>query len=140
MKIKAYYFDMDGVLADFNSEPKALKRFKVESGFFANLKPIRNNIHALKVFSRENDVYIITASPNEQADQDKIAWVKKHLPNFPLENMIICRLGDNKADYVKNVKGCLLFDDYGKNCREWEARGGQAFKVSPQNPILRLTF
>ena len=28
------YLDMDGVIADFNNEPKALERFATEAGFF----------------------------------------------------------------------------------------------------------
>ena len=32
-KRKNLYFDMDGVLADFNAEPDGLKRFETERGF-----------------------------------------------------------------------------------------------------------
>ena len=31
---KNLYFDMDGVLADFNAEPDGVARFRDEKGFF----------------------------------------------------------------------------------------------------------
>ena len=126
---KIYYCDMDGVLANFGAEPNALERFAVEKGFFKNLQPIVENVQALEELSQNNTIYILSASPNKQADKDKRAWIRQHLPFVKAYNVIICRNGENKADYMKTKKG-ILFDDYGKNCREWQAKGNISYKIT----------
>ena len=41
----------------------------------------------------------------------------------------MCRLGQNKADFMKTKTGILL-DDYGKNCSKWRERGNVAIKIT----------
>lgn len=131
------YVDMDGVLADFNNEPNALERFKQESGFFFNLKPINNNVDYVNyLIGLGFNVCVLSASPNEQADFDKIVWLHMYMPK--LKNITIIRLGDNKADYVKTKGLNILFDDYGKNCRDFINRGYSACKVDSENTIEKL--
>ena len=125
------YFDMDGVLADFNAEKDAVERFAVEKDFFKNLQPREQWLREAKKHIRLGfDVGVITASPNHQADLDKKAWLEKWLPELPLEKVFICRIGENKADHVPQVENAILYDDYGKNCKEWENAGGIAIKVA----------
>ena len=134
-----YYVDMDGVIADFNAEPNAVARFVHEKGFFANLKPIRQNLNAVKMLLRANaNVSILSASPNEQADKDKRSWLQEFLPELPQDKIIIMRNGQVKADFVKDIENAVLIDDYGKNCREFRERGGQAIKIKSKNQILEM--
>lgn len=123
---------MIGTLARFNVK-NALQRFATEKGFFANLKAYKN-IEEINELAKGGNVYIISASPNTQADVDKIEWVCKYLPNINLlTNVLICRCGDNKAEYLKS-KGLTidnesyLLDDYTKNLVEWESAGGVGIK------------
>ena len=128
--VENVYCDSDGVLFDFEGQAGALARFQVEKGFFENLTPIANNILALKILiSKGANVHILSASPNEQADQDKLEWLAKYLPDLPKEKIIICRTGDTKADYIDTMEGSLLFDDYSRNLIEWQNNGGLAIKV-----------
>ena len=122
------YLDMDGVIADFNNEPKALERFTTENGFFRDLK-VMNKWAVNQLLAMENiNVFILSASPNKQADRDKMAFLKYHFPKIKRNHIIFCRNGQNKADFMKTEKGVLL-DDYGKNCEQWRERGNIAIQV-----------
>ena len=117
-----FYCDMDGVLADFSAEPNAVERFAHEKGFFAKLKPLTQNLRALRdAFAHGENIFILSASPNAQADQDKLTWLTRYFPEFPTDRIILMRNGENKADYMRTACGILL-DDYGKNLTQWCAR------------------
>ena len=131
------YVDMDGVLADFNSEPRAIERFDNEVGFFYNLQPIVKNVdYVNKLIANGFNICILSASPNEQADFDKLVWLHTFLPK--VKDITIMRVGQNKADFVKPNSINLLFDDYGKNCRDFINRGYSACKVDSENTIEKL--
>ena len=126
------FLDLDGTLARFNVR-NALERFDKEEGFFAKLKAYKN-IEIVNELAKTNKLFIISASPNEQADKDKMIWIDKYLPNINVENITICRLGQNKAQIIQDKynitidKECYLLDDYTKNLNEWEAFGGSGIK------------
>lgn len=130
--MKKIFLDLDGTLARFNV-PNALNRFDKEEGFFANLKAYKG-IEVVNELAKNNNLFIISASPNEQADKDKMTWLKKYLPNINVENITICRIGENKAKIIQNKynfeinNNCYLLDDYTKNLNEWESLGGLGIK------------
>lgn len=123
---------MDGTLAKFNVK-NALKRFDNEKDFFTNLGAYIG-IETINELATLGNVYIISASPNKQADIDKMKWLDKYLPNIPKENITLCRLGTNKAEIIKTKYNmeidstCYLLDDYTKNLTEWESLGGRGIK------------
>lgn len=130
--MKKIFLDLDGTLARFNVK-NALERFATEEGFFKNLKAYKN-IEEINEMAKCGNVYIISASPNVQADNDKMAWIDKYLFNIPIQNIVICRIGENKAEIIKkqlNItidKTTVLLDDYTKNLTEWESAGGVGIK------------
>ena len=140
--VENVYCDSDGVLFDFEGQAGALARFQVEKGFFENLTPITSNILALKILIDSGaNVHILSASPNEQADQDKLKAYAKYLPEISRDKIILCRLGEDKSKFVENMKGAMLFDDYSENLIKWKANGGLTVKVvnSYDNEIGRHT-
>lgn len=136
MKKTIIYCDMDGVLADFNGEKNAIERFKTEKHFFRKLKPIIENVEAIKtLINKGYKVAILTTSPSKRADHDKKMWLKKYLPE--IKNIIYGRPSEKKIDLInKTTLHTILFDDYGKNIKEWLAGGGkEAIKISPNYSI-----
>ena len=130
--MKRIFLDLDGTLARFNVK-NALERFDNEKGFFANLLAYKG-IEIVNELAREDNLFIISASPNEQADNDKMIWIEKYLPNIKQENITICRIGENKARVIESKynieinEQCYLLDDYTKNLNEWESVGGIGIK------------
>lgn len=129
------FLDLDGTLAKFNSKKNALERFDKEKGFFSSLKPFKN-IEIINDIAKNNsvEVYIISATPNEQADNDKMIWIKTYLKDIKQENICFCRLNENKAKVIKNKlnieidNNCILLDDYTKNLIEWKNLNGIGIK------------
>jgi 5'(3')-deoxyribonucleotidase len=129
------FLDLDGTLAKFNSKKNALQRFDNEKGFFATLKPYKY-IETINELANSGlvEVYIISATPNEQADKDKLIWIKKYLNQIKENNICFCRLNENKAKVIKDKlnitidKECYLLDDYTKNLIEWKNLNGIGIK------------
>lgn len=129
---KKVFLDLDGTLAKFNVR-NALERFDKEVGFFTKLGAYKG-IEVVNELAKTNQLFIISASPNEQADKDKMVWIQKYLPNVSIDNITLCRIGQNKAQIIEekySIKidnNCYLLDDYTKNLNEWESFGGLGIK------------
>ena len=130
--MKRLFIDLDGTVAKFNVK-NALKRFDKEEGFFAKLGAYVN-IEVINELAKTNKVFVISASPNEQADKDKLVWLSKFLPNINSANITLCRLGENKAKIIESKynitinEDCYLLDDFSKNLFEWCVCGGRGIK------------
>ena len=117
--MKRLFIDLDGTVAKFNVR-NALERFDKEKGFFAKLGAYVN-IEVINELAKTNKVFVISASPNEQADKDKLIWLSKFLPNVNSANITLCRLGENKAKIIESKynitinEDCYLLDDFSKN-------------------------
>jgi 5'(3')-deoxyribonucleotidase len=132
---KKLFLDLDGTIAKFNSKRNALARFDNEVGFFLSLKPFAH-LDSIDAMIQQNkiEIFVISASPNEQADKDKMQWLKNNLPSLKESNICFCRLGQNKAQEIKrqlNItidSSCYLLDDYTKNLTEWNNCNGIGIK------------
>lgn len=142
MKKITIYCDMDGVLADFNAMPNAVKRFVKERGFFKKLEPMTENTKGLeRLYYMGYNIKILTTSPHKRADKEKMAWLRENVPYIQKENVIFARPDTPKINYIENVDYAVLIDDYGKNIREWVAGGGRlAIKITPEPRLIEEEY
>ena len=118
-----YYFDMDGVLANFHKEPYN-RANAISRNWIANLDPFMENIALVKeLIHKGHKVYISSLAASEEAKQGKIEWLAKYLPEIPSFRIIIIVGYGNKVEHMKTKTGTLV-DDKKENCRKWE-KGGQ---------------
>lgn len=117
--MKRLYFDMDGVLVDFQSglaqqDEKTLREYEGREdeipGIFGVMKPIDGAIEAVHRLSKHYDCYILSTAPwrNPSAWSDKVAWVTKYLDDIFHKRIIIT--------HCKHLcKGDYLIDDRSKH-------------------------
>ena len=134
------YCDMDGVLADFFYIKNANKICAFKPNFFLELNPIKENVNALiKLIENGYQVKILTKTPNENANQQKIKWLEKHIPQLKKENIICINKGMKIAYIKENEKqNAILLDDNETNLKQWVKYGGfKAIKITKENTITQ---
>lgn len=117
--MKKLFFDMDGVLVDFQSgidklSDEVKKEYKGRldevPGIFSLMDPMPGAIEAVNTLSEYYDVYILSTAPwkNTTAYSDKLSWLTKHFGDLFKKRVIIT--------HCKNLcDGDYLVDDRAKN-------------------------
>lgn len=130
------FFDMDGVLVDFQSGIDKLSdevkneyegRLDEVPGIFSLMDPMPGAIEAVNTLSEYYDMYILSTAPwkNTTAYSDKIAWLTKHFGDRFKKRVVIT--------HCKNLcDGDFLVDDRAKNGAsefpgEWVQFGSDRF-------------
>ena len=136
--LPAIYCDMDEVLCaflkgakkaiggDFPSEDKD-KRWKLIS----QTKDFWSNIHwmpgaeRLHDFITRYDAYILSAYSNRDRNSKvgKMKWLRKNT-KFKRANIHLVMRSEKQIYAMTDGKPNVLVDDYIKNIKEWEAKGG----------------
>ncbi len=160
--VEKIYFDMDGVLADFDRGVKELcgipsagqsKEFSKEADdlmwvkirevehFYDRLEPMPG---ALEMFRRIYEKYgerceILTGIPKPKrgiltAGEDKTAWVHRLLSKDMVVNIVY---KEEKKNFCTG-KDCILIDDLEANIDSWVSYGGTGILHKDAESTLRI--
>ena len=159
MKIDKIYFDMDGVLANFDKGVKDLcgispndvndydkksddlqwDSIRKVSHFYAKLEPVPSVVSLFnKLREKGYSVEILTGIPKkkrkiENAEKDKREWVKKYLGSDVVVNVVY---REQKKDYC-NSRRDVLIDDMNLNITDWRKFGGSGILFTDAKSVLR---
>lgn len=116
-----------------------------ERGYFYNLAPHTNMVEAFRhliTTRKDKEFGILSAvlSDAPYALEDKIAWVKKYIPEMKEENMIFVACGTDKGAQIVNPNArVILVDDYTHNLNNFTSvdacRTGQKVGIKVYNGI-----
>ena len=112
--VKPIEYDEDNGNQISGCGPKIYELLDVE-GFFQSLSPVEGAIEGVETLIRlGHDVVIATATPmtSKFAFNEKVAWIKKHMPFFPLKNFISIQRKDV-------LDGDVMFDDAPHNLEKF---------------------
>ena len=132
-----YYFDMDGVIANFHKEEyKYINAINKE--WISNLDPFMDNINIIKeLIAKKKSIYIITKAASVEAKEGKIEWLAKYIPELNIKRFI-CIVGyGKKPDYMRTKTGILIDDDI-KNCKQWAKAGHKYIYVEAKGQKVDL--
>lgn len=134
-----YYFDMDGVIANFHKDFDPKKRFQqaLNREWIANLEPFMNNVNLLKNLLLNNRVYILTRAANEAAKEGKKDWLRKYIPELNLEKYFLCITDNTKKVDLMREEGILIDDDI-KQTRPWKKAGHKAITLIEKGENINL--
>ncbi len=161
------FFDMDGVLANFEKGLRTLCGIEpVEQGksnsklddviwdavrnvdhFYDKLEPVPGSFDLFyRLYEKYgDDCQILSAVPKPErnvptAGDDKRRWVRRLLSPEVKVNIVLRK---EKLDFCTGPD-CILIDDYDKNIREWEATGGTGILFEStevtQNRLRELNY
>ena len=119
MNKKRLYFDMDGVIVDFDSALKlqseeTLKEYEGREdeipGLFGQMQPMPGALEAVRKLNERYECYILSTAPwgNPSAWSDKVIWITRYLDDVFHKKMVIT--------HCKHLcKGDILIDDRDKH-------------------------
>ena len=132
-----YYWDMDGVLANFHKAYATNKAVAMSRQAMAELEPFTENVATVRSLIRNGErVYILTKAANEAGKAGKLDWLAKYIPEL-VADRFICIVGHGrKIDYIR--EDGMLVDDDQKNTKQWEKGGQVAYLLTTKGEAVTL--
>lgn len=129
------YFDMDGVLCDFDKQADKMEIWKPENHkpdwkktqdigekFWSEMEPIQEGMNLLSEVEKAGyEIGIFSAIHLDCGKKGKRDWLAKHLPQIPNKNIIIVRSGSMKHKFAR--KNSMLIDDKVSNVENYISVG-----------------
>ena len=131
-----YYWDMDGVLANFHKAYATDKAVALKRNAMANLEPFAENVETLRsLITAGHTCYILTKAANADGAQGKVEWLAKYVPEMTADRIIIITKG-RKVDNIR--EDGILVDDDSANTRQWEKAGHKAILLTEKGEAVRV--
>lgn len=131
-----FYWDMDGVLADYHGYVKGNWSMALRRDTFQNLPAFQHNVDLLNaLLAKGITCYILTKAANEDAMQGKRDWLKANVPMMDDEHFI-CITKGRKVDHMKEEG--ILIDDDATNCKQWTKAGYTAIYLETKGQAVEL--
>ncbi len=120
---RTYFIDMDGTIAEWESEATWDEICK--PGFFLRRKPMIEMIGAVKeLIQNGHCVKILSAVMNDGCVADKRLWLDEYLPEIADCDRIFVAYGSTKSNSIAEPKQTdVLIDDYTINLLDWHGLG-----------------
>ena len=130
-----YYFDMDGVLANFHEHKDGWK-MSGNYNFIRNPRPFTEAVNLVNALTEAEgvEVFISSLCRNEYAKRAKLAWLHQYCPNLKTENIIILIGHARKVDNMMTDDG-ILVDDKEANIKQWRKSGHKAIFVEIKGQV-----
>ena len=161
--VKKIFFDMDGVLADFDRGVRELCGMEPcsqgddwkpgdDDEMWARIRDVGRYYDKLELLPGAKEMFdtiygkykdrceILTGIPKPKrgiptAGEDKITWMRRMLSEDIVVNVVI---REQKPEFCTG-KDCILIDDLERNIKEWEDEGGTGIlHVSAGETLRRL--
>lgn len=131
-----YYFDMDGVLANFHKEPYNYDNASNRE-WIAHLDPFIENVRLVNQLIHNGEkVYILSKAATDSAKEGKFDWLNQYIPTLAKDKIIIIVGNGKKVDYIRE-DGVLVDDDL-RNIRPWIKAGHKAIHVEIRGSTIIL--
>ena len=132
-----YYFDMDGVLANFHKAYAIDRATALKAAAMAALEPFTANVAIVRdLIATGNTVYILTKAANEAGKAGKVEWLARYIPEITAERFICIVGAGRKVDYIR--EDGILVDDDAKNTRPWIKAGHAAITLTVKGETIAL--
>lgn len=140
-----FYFDMDGVLVQYNKSDFIgdHPRYRIRnSHYFLTLKPDERVLDVMKILSNTPSctVNVLTSvlAQDETLKEhiiDKTKWVSNYCPFIDIDNQLFISTGKKHHQISQIHKRPLsnkdiLIDDFNKNLNDWIRAGGISVKYA----------
>jgi 5'(3')-deoxyribonucleotidase len=131
-----YYWDMDGVLANFHAAYAIDRAVALKKDAMANLAPFVENVAIVRnLIAMGNTCYILTKAANAEGAEGKVEWLARYIPEMDEEHTIIITKG-RKVDYIR--EDGILIDDDEKNTKQWTKGGHKAITLTAKGETVTL--
>ena len=119
------YIDMDGVVAQWNTE--ATIEDTMKKGYFRSRIPEKSVVKLIKALMKFGaPICILSAAYNENVAREKSEWLDEIFG--PTLNRIFVPYGERKSDYIGGGRNNVLIDDFSINLHSWEETGNVGLK------------